>query len=132
MPNPLGPKYSNAALTAELRYLATQLSDEVDEEGNPLTNMQLLGRMIWRQAKGWTELTRDDSGNLKEVKHPPVAWCQQYIFERCDGKAAQAAAEENPGIKTRDRVAELAKDRINRLASIAAGPPKTPPTTPPK
>lgn len=114
------------ALTAELRKLAVEAID-VSPDGTPVTREQILSLLIWNQALGWTETwwETDSSGNRikREVKHKPVPWAQQYLFERMEGKAAQAMPEENGGVKAADKVRQLAKDRINSLARITAGPP---------
>lgn len=110
------------ALTGELKKLAGQMHT-LTPDGTPVTREQALAELIWKQALGWEELTRDAEGNAKRVQHPPVAWAQQYLFERMEGKAPQATTEDTGGMKAADKVRELAKDRINKLAHIAAGPP---------
>lgn len=114
------------ALTAELRKLGTQVFT-INDDGTQLTREEVLAELIWKQALGWVEkwTERDDRGTLiqREVKHPPVAWAQQYLFERMEGKAAQAIADETGGIKAAEKVRDLARQRINTLAKIATGPP---------
>lgn len=109
------PKFAGAALTRELKKLASEVVAEV--EGTPLTREQLLAQMIWRQALGWTEVTTDNNGNRKEVYHPATQWAQTLVFERLEGKAA-AAADPQAGeqVKAADKVRELARQRINQLA----------------
>lgn len=113
-------------MTGELKKLAQQ-AITVTDDGTPLTREQVLANLIWQQALGWTEVVRDEEGNRKEIKHPPVAWCQQFLFERMEGKAPIAVPEDHGGIKAAEKVRELSKDRINKLAKIAAGPPKMKP-----
>jgi hypothetical protein len=115
------------ALTEELRRLAGE-AYTVNDGGDTLTRRDVLAEMIWKQALGWTEEVRDEDGNLKRVVHPPVAWCQQYLFERMEGKAPVAAPDEGSSIKAADKVRDLARDRLNRLAVVKSGPPKPRPT----
>lgn len=111
---------ASAALTQELKKLAQQVV-ETDEGGEALTREQKLARMIWEQALGWVEKTRGDDGKVKEVYQPPVAWAQQFVFERIEGKAAQATPDESTGLRAKDKVAALARERVNKLAEAAEG-----------
>lgn len=122
MPTSLG-RFGTRALTGELKKLASEVHT-ITDDGTPVTREQALAAMIWQQALGWVETIRDEDGNRKEVKHPPVAWCQQFLFERTEGKAPIATTEDAGGIKAADKVRQLAKDRLNKLARVAAGPPK--------
>jgi len=122
MPSYVPGKFGTRALTGELRKLASE-AVTITDDGTPVTREQLLAQMIWRQALGWIEKVRDDNGNLQDVKHPPVAWCQQFLFERTEGKAPLASQDERTGMKAADKVRELSKDRINNLSKIASGPP---------
>lgn len=117
-PNKLGGK----RLTEELRKLAVE-AYTIDNEGNPVTREGALAALIWRQALGWEEKTRDAYGNQQIVSHPPVAWCQQFLYERMEGKAPVATAEAGDGIKAVDKVRKLAKDRLNALVEPKPGPP---------
>lgn len=121
-----GAKVGTKALTVELRRLASQAID-VDDDGGPISREAALASLIWKQALGWTERVRDDNGNLTEKKHPPVAWAQQYVFERLEGKVTQAVPDEHGSIKAVDRVRELSRDRLNLLSRVAQGPPKVAP-----
>jgi hypothetical protein len=117
-------RLSSKALTGELRRLAVEVIPSNDPsvlEGQ--TREQLLADLIWKQALGWTEITRDDEGTLLKKVHPPVAWAQQYLFERIEGKAPVATADVDGGMKAADKVRELARDRINALTAVKAGPP---------
>lgn len=126
-------KIGSRALTSELRKLA-QESHTVTTDGTPLTREQVLADLIWKQALGWVEVIeeRDDSGTMrrKEIVHPPVAWCQQFLFERMEGKAPIAQGDSTGGVRAADKVRDLARQRINLLAKTAAGPPKRPAPTP--
>lgn len=122
------PKFIGKSLRAELRKLASEISDQVDEAGDPLTNDQVLARMIWRQAKGWTEVIRDDNGNKKEIVHPPVAWAQQFIYLQVDGKVPEASPDDTQGIRAVDKVSELAAERLNNITGKVIKPPPPVPT----
>jgi hypothetical protein len=116
---PVQGRFGGKALTAELRKLAAEVHT-VTNDGTPVTREQRLGELIWQQALGWTEESRDDNGTMKKVVHLPVAWAQQYLFERLEGKAPVAVAENDGGMKAADKVRSLAKDRVNALAAKAA------------
>jgi len=117
---------STKALTTSLRALSGQAID-IEPDGTPITRYEKLAKLIWDQALGYTEKVRDDEGNLKEIVHKPVAWAQQYVFERLEGKAIMAVAEEDGRIKAAEKVRDLAKDRINKLAGKMAGVKSGPP-----
>lgn len=119
------PRFGTRALTGELKKLAGEVHT-ITDDGTPVTREQALANLIWKQALGWEELTRDEMGTAKKVWHPPVAWAQQYLFERMEGKAPQAVSEDMGGMKAADKVRELSKERLNKLAKIAVGPPKIP------
>jgi hypothetical protein len=119
-------KIGGKALTGELRKLASEVHTS-DAHGNAITKEQALSDLIWKQALGWEEVTRDEMGNLVKVLHKPVAWAQQYLFERLEGKAPIAMPDNDGGMKAADKVRQLAKDRINARAVASAGigkPPK--------
>lgn len=111
-------KFGGKALSDELRKLARMAHDTMID-GETVTREQALAAMIWRQALGWTEEKRDDAGVLRKIDHPPVAWCQQFLFERTEGKAAVATVEPQQGMKAADKVRELAKQRVNALLKPA-------------
>lgn len=122
-----GPDHAAAvqrgrAFTDELRRLGEEIVD-TDGDGNPITRRQKLGLMVWQQALGWDEKTRDENGDLKLIKHPPVAWCQQLLYDRVDGRAAVAAPSNESGLKASEKVRTLAKDRLNAMAAGKTIPP---------
>lgn len=122
--------FSGKALTENLRKLAIEVHTS-DPNGDVVTREMALARLIWNYALGWEEMTRDDLGNPKRVVHPPVAWAMQYLFERIEGKAPIATAEQTSGLRAVDKVRQLAKDRLNSWAtSEVKGPPayRKPPT----
>lgn len=126
-------KLVGRALTTELRKLASEVHTCTDS-GDPITKEQLLARMVWDLALGVTEMKRDEEGNLKRIEHKPVAWAQQFLFDRLEGKAVPTTPENETGVRAADKVRELAKNRLNgfaekalsakRRAEVVVGPPK--------
>lgn len=127
IPGKLGGK----RLTDELRKLAAE-AVTITDDGTPVTREQQLSAMIWKQALGWTEQVRDQDGNLVERVHPPVAWCQQFLFERMEGRAPNAMPDAEGGVRATDKVRDLAKQRLNALVKVPAGKTSTPPVHKPK
>jgi len=124
-------KLSTKALTRYLNEMGA-LVHTVDDEGNPISREQALADLLWKKALGYTEMGRDDDGNRCEVVHKPEAWAMQYIFERREGKAPAAVQTEDADrIRAADKVRELARERLNKLAAAKAGP-SGPPTYKPK
>lgn len=121
----LGARQLTKLLSAELEKVVDILDD-----GTQVTNKEKLIQQVVRQAVGWTEEKRDDSGNLTKIVHAPVGWCQQFCFMQVEGKAPMAVQEETPGIRAADKVRDLAKQRMNALAKQVTAPAK--PSGPPK
>lgn len=118
-------RLSARALTKHLNIIGLEMHT-VDAEGNPVDREEALARLLWNMALGWEEVTRDDEGNLKKIKHPPVAWAIQYIYDRKEGRAAPTVLEDEGRMKAADKVRDLAKSRLNDLAMAAAGPVSAP------
>lgn len=118
MAKALPAKLSTRALTRHLHELGAE-AHTVADDGTILTREEALARLLWDKALGWEEVTRDEDGNVKRIKHKPESWAIQYIYERREGKAAAATVEEDNRIRTSERVRELARDRLNRLAEAA-------------
>ena len=109
-------------LSEELAKLAKE-AHTILNDGTPVTKEQVLAELIWKQALGWDEKVRDECGNLKEIHHPPVAWCAQFLYERCDGKAPMAEIDQVKGIKASERIRDLSRNRLNALVPVKKGPP---------
>lgn len=111
------------ALTAELKKLASQVHT-IRDDGTQITREEALAEHIWNLALGWIERTRDENGTLQEIKHPPVAWAAQYLFERCEGKAQVASLPVETGLRASEKVRALARERLNAFVKVpAVGPP---------
>lgn len=114
------------ALTSKTisRYLADlgEKIHSVDDEGNPITREQAVAELVWKMALGYTEKVRDiATGQWKEIYRPPVAWAMELVWDRREGKVAQAQTEEVGKIKAADKVRDLARSRLNAL--VGSGPP---------
>lgn len=121
-------RFGGKALTDALRKLSTHVI-EVGSDDSQTTRIEKLALLIWNQALGSKTEIRDAEGNLQTIEVKPVAWAQQFLWERLEGKAPLAMVEDTGGIKASEKVRELSRDRINRmtakvLAPVASGPPK--------
>jgi len=119
--------YNSRQLTKHLRELAAEAHDWSEEDG-VITKGEALAKLLWKKALGYKEKTVDDEGNEKEVYHPPASWAIQLVYDRMEGKTPQAITEDDTRISAADRVRDLAKARLNSLASKAATVPPPPPT----
>jgi len=126
----MAQRFSPRALTTEVRKLAEE-AFSVTDDGTPLTRAEALARLLWNMALGYSEKVRDEDGTLKTVIHPPVAWSVQYLYERLEGRPQTAIAEDDTRIRAADKVRELSKQRLNKMAAvIVAGPPQHKPPKP--
>ena len=119
----MAQRFSPRALTIEVRKLAEE-AFSITDDGTPLTRAEALARLLWNLAMGYKEKVRDDSGTMKEVTHPPIAWASQYIYERLEGRPQTAIAEDETRVKAAEKVRDLAKARLNKIAVAVAGPPQ--------
>lgn len=124
VPNRFGGKI----LTDALRKLSTHVID-VAEDGSETTRFEKLALLIWDQALGSKTEKRDAEGNLVTIEVKGVAWAQQFLWERLEGKAPIAMTEDTGGIKAAEKVRQLARDRVNSMAAkvlttAKSGPPK--------
>ncbi len=114
-------RFNSRALTENLRRMASEVVDLLPD-GTQITREERLAELIWKQALGYVEEVRNEEGTLTKVVHKPVAWAQQYLFERMEGKAAIAAPDASVGMRAADKVRALAKDRLNRIAETVTAP----------
>ena len=113
-------RYNSRQLTEHLRQLAAEAHDWSMEDGM-ITKGEALARLLWRKALGYTEKTKDDEGNEVEEWHKPEAWAIQLVYERMEGKTPQAIGEdESRKRKVKDEVQDLARARLNDIATTAA------------
>lgn len=113
--------YGSKQLTEHLRNLAAEAT-EMTAEGDVLTRGEALALLLWRKALGYVERKVDDEGNETEVVHEPAAWAMQLVYDRLEGRTPQSPPEEEGRIKVADQVRDLARDRLNKLATrVAAG-----------
>lgn len=105
--------------TEQIRRMAFLISDMPAPDGTPQTNGEHLARLLWNEALGWTEKKRDDEGNLVEVWHPPILAMQDKLMDRLDGKALPTPDAAGTGIRAAEKVSDLAKERMKKMAKDA-------------
>lgn len=115
------PRYTQRELTKHLRSLAME-AEGMSDAGDIITRAEALARALWKKALGFKAMEMREGG-MREVDHAPEAWAIQLIYERLEGKVANAAPEEGGKIAAVDRVSELARNRVNALASASVGIP---------
>jgi hypothetical protein len=98
-----------------LRAIGAEIFGE-DDQGRPITRKEKLDRILWQEAIGWTEQTRDANGSLRQIVHPPNIAVALKLKEQLDGKAAVATEVAPTGPSVAARVRALAVDRLNALA----------------
>lgn len=121
--------YSSKQLTKHLRELAAE-AHTWSEECGVITKGEALAKLLWNKALGYEEETVDDEGVKKKQFHPPASWAIQLIYDRMEGKTPQAVPEDEGRIRAVDKVSELARSRVNALATTAANPNNIPPPPP--
>lgn len=101
----------------------SELAEEIGKEthtmtpgGDMLTKDEMLVRQIWDEALGWTEKTKDDKGNDKEVKHKPQRWAKELLWSRREGAIPSAAPDDGGQHTAAKEVGELARNRLNTAA----------------
>lgn len=114
--------YDSRRLTQHLRELAADI-ETMDEGGELLTKGQVLAALVFKKALGYEEKIRGDDGEERTVYHKPEAWAIQLIWERMEGKAPQAVADEKKTLTVLTRIDEIVKARINSLAEAAVAIP---------
>jgi len=125
------PRYTSRELTKHLRALAIEAHDTTPE-GDVITRSQKLAEILWKKALGHTEAVPDrKTGKIEERYNPPEAWAMTMIYERLEGRVANATVEDGGKVSVTDKVSELALERANKLAAAAVGKPPVK-TMPPK
>lgn len=109
-------KNATSILTGHLKRLGLETVD-VNDAGEMLTRFGILAQLVWDKALGYTEKVKLDSGETVETVHKPDRTFIGMIFDRTEGRVAQAVAS-NTKKKTSlaNRIGEQSKVRLNRLA----------------
>jgi len=89
----------------------------IDEEGEIITKDEQLARMMFRMALGWEEKDPDNPDRL--VKHKPDKQMMMFIVERREGKSPMAKPDEAETATAAEKVSDLARARLNKLADSA-------------
>lgn len=120
-------KYTGKELTKFLRSLAMEL-ESIKDDGEVITKAEALARVLWKRALGGEDIVTRAGVKVSEYK-PPEAWAIQLIYERLEGKVANASVEETTRLTAAERVSDLARERINKMSGVPVTVGKA---TPPK
>lgn len=96
-----------------LRAIGQEIT--VTGKGERLTNEELLHRLLWKQALGYEEESRDENGLLRKMAYPPDKTIQKLILEQLSGRPGTTQVEDQKGLTATGKVSQLAKDRVNAL-----------------
>jgi|GEM_PF-1944449 len=118
---------SKRNVTRHLRELASE-AETILDDGTVLTKAEVLARLLWKHALGFTEVHYDKNKVPEEIYHPPVQWAIDLVYSRLEGRIPQQIVDESSAITAADRVSELAAERINNAAEAAVAVPKPSPT----
>lgn len=125
-------RYNTRELTKHLRNLAIE-AHSVTDSGDVITRSHKMAEILWKKALGYTEATTNKKGEIEDKYNPPESWAITMIYERLEGRVANAAVEDGGKTSVADRVSDLARERINKMSAEAtkfaprkAGPPKLP------
>jgi hypothetical protein len=84
------------------------------------TKAEALARVVWDMALGWVEevdVFKDGAKvGVAKKKHPPAQWAINLVYDRAEGKAAQAGDTGEKKSDVSDRISQRTKDRVNKLA----------------
>lgn len=103
----------------ELTELVRQIGNEIhttDDDGSPLTKLQVMARLIWKKALGYTE--EDVKTGAKTVHFPDKGFIDR-IWDRLEGKVQPAAKDSRKKASLADRITEQSKRRLSRMAKNA-------------
>jgi len=103
----------------ELLQKIGQETHTLTNDGEPRTKDEALIRLLWDTALGYEEVTIDDKGKQKLVKHRPQKWALELIYSRREGGIAGATPDEGGRRTAAEEVRELSKSRLNKLAKQA-------------
>lgn len=124
-------KYTARELTTQLKMVAMEC-DTTDVGGDLITNAEVLARMIWKKALGYTEEVEAADGRPYNKTYTSASWAIQLILERLEGKVASVAEADSDRITVADKVGELAVNLVNSVTADAMAGGNGPPPLPPK
>ncbi len=85
----------------------------VEDDGELITNAELLARQIWKYALGWSE--RDETGKEKSVT--PSPWAILILCDRIDGKiVTKQIVAGKPRTPLTKKIDDVRKSDLNNLA----------------
>ena len=117
-------------LSDYLKSIGLELHDRgyVDDEGTtrPITKDEQLAREVWRRALGHEQEIENTDGSVSHRVFPPDPKAQAFIFERREGKVIIPL--DDGGATLLDKIAELTKSKLNKVAEEAASDRDTPET----
>jgi ethanolamine utilization protein EutP (predicted NTPase) len=106
-------KTAKRVLTKALEALSTQAVTQNDD-GEIITRAERLAELVWQYALGFTDT---DVKTGKEVVHRPATWAIHLLFDRMEGRVVtKIVTKGKDKVSVADRVSELSKTSINRLA----------------
>ena len=116
--------WSPKQLTRYLERLAEEMHT-VEDGGKPLSKAEALAKLLWNKALGYTEQVLRD-GTWAEVRHPPESWAIHLVYDRLEGRVdSTGKGKDTDGEKpVHEKVAEIAKARLNEAAERAVNPKK--------
>jgi hypothetical protein len=110
-------RQANSILTDHLKAIGNEVSDDIANDGTPLTKFEQLARLVWNRALGHKESIEGPDGKIIEVVHKPDKGFISTIFDRVEGRVAPTAAlDDKKKASLADRIGEQSKSRLNRLA----------------
>jgi len=102
-------------LSQALRDLSQEAHDTDGDRTK--TRADCLAEFIWNAALGYkAKVWNEKKGGLIEKEFGPQTWAIALIFDRLEGKVPMAEDDASPGATLAQRVAEISKDNINKLA----------------
>ncbi len=119
--------WSPKQLTRYLERLAEEMHT-VEDGGDSISKAEALAKLLWNKALGYSEQVLKD-GTWTEVRHPPESWAIHLVYDRLEGRVDNSAkggdtSTEKP---VHEKVADIARARLNAAAEHAVGGKSRPP-----
>lgn len=98
----------------------TNTESEIGSDGivRSQTNYEVLARLLFKQALGYVETVKDESGQtIRQQVHMPDKTSQQVILERLEGKPVTADESSEKLPELLDRVSKAVVDKINKITN---------------